>query len=396
MPESFAQDAAEIGYPPDWDGPVSSQEEHLDRATATEVASTLSFDELRDAILCDLWDNSFYTMRLLDQCYRGEGYTLICALDGLNSESEILDSYYFSCIVGQEEHEFSARFLMQVLSDSGLPLFHEGADTGWVAWDPSRGSLSVHSYGRATSLEDIRAKEYAKNDARAARLLERCRVSLDHGQKPILIVKGGGKNLRSGQRVPFLAPEAIREEEFEQYELAYVSASGAVEIIDFSRVARLRQPIPTRACLYDVSDDGFASRLDFAFLLSSAFTLAVSRHPDRLGCFQRVASGSIYQSSIVGVQIPKIHDSFMSDEPVLAMAESLRAFTDQFGDVYLTSGLHPFDGYSQHLLPEFNHWVTTPDLLGRAIRTIEESAFYLKYTFSSVAVIPGDRDKVSF
>ena len=380
------------------DAPVRSP--CRDPATVAERGTTLSPDVLSDAVLRNVWEDSFYLISLNSQCDSGGDYCPISALDGLNAESEYLDAYYFDCFLNvyppqtdsdffpgaipfgsgkrqvetvDPDHEFSARCLMDILRDTGLPFYYDGeGGRGPIVWDDGSNTLRVHSYCRVTTT-DIEAKNYyEEKDMEMSHLLSRCRITSDHGQKPLLISRELGNLVKDGQQVEFQRPEFIDQSRFDQYELAFLDASGSVQTIALDRAARLKIPIHTRTCIYDVHEDGLITRFNYAYLLGSAFKLAATVPPKRMGCFQIKSSGTIFQPSIVGLELPGIITTGSTQE----LVDSLRSQTEKAGDVYLTSGLHPFDEYSHTRILGYEHWVTTLELYEKAVKKIEESGFH--------------------
>lgn len=395
MPESFVQDAADRGYPPDWDGITHKRELYIDPSSVEEVTSTLSFAELKQIILRNIWEDCFYSLNFRNQCYKGEGFTPISVLDGLTPESENLHVYCFDCIT-DTDHYFSARILMEVLRESGLPLLCEGDGGGWVAWDSQTATIRVDDVGSSRTIEDIRAEQYAKSDRAIANLLLRSHVTSDHGQKPLLIAKGQASQINDGLPIEFLRPEFIPTEDLDLYEVAFLNSAGVLQILPLERLVKHRQPIYTRCCTYDIHPLGIRTRLDEATLIAGAYKIATSVNPNNMGCYRIVGTGSIFQSAIFPVELPTIYHSLSVESPTLEAIQKLQEHMNSLGACYLTTALHPLESYSLSRIQNYNHWVTRIDLYEKAVQTIEANDFHINFGYQSVEVKSGQRKTFSF
>ena len=390
MPESFVQDAWDMGYPPDWDGSSPKREIYIDPKKVTEIISDISAEDLKTSILRNIWEEQFHSIQLVNQCYRGDGFIPISSLDGLNEDSKHLHAYYFKCFLESHgECEFSARFLMKILRDKEIPFIFQGEDNGWIVWSNHSNSLRVHQPETSIlikNIQDLRAKEYQGKDPQAVNILSRCQISTDHGQKPILVLKSEVGHLIAGNHASFKHPEYIKHSQTNKYTLAFLDSSGSVNTIDLDRATRLRMKIHTRSCTYEIKEDGIHSTFNHAYLYTNAFILASKVHPNHMGCFQYLPSGTIYQSSIITRDIPEIKYSTTGKEVALAMALNVRSHTEKLGKIYLTNGLHPLDEYIQQFLPNHFHCVTTPELYEKAVKKILACGFCLNVDRNNVSV----------
>lgn len=49
--------------------------DYIDPGEVKEIVTDISEEALTDAIVRNIWDEAFYSMTLINQCYRGEGET---------------------------------------------------------------------------------------------------------------------------------------------------------------------------------------------------------------------------------------------------------------------------------------------------------------------------------
>jgi hypothetical protein len=397
MPESFVQDAAAMGYPPDWDGSGEARQEPAreikELSEISEVESDLSFDELSEVVLkaaLDIW--FIQKLNLCSQRYGPSGSPFpgvipVEAFDGVTLQDLDLHDQYLEIAaeVRAEMREclIPLRLLIEVLRETGAPFYYPEDPGGWVAWNDEEECLSLVLGGNRDEPTRRMWRESDVSENSVQMLISRCRVTTDHGQKPLLVHLHDVERVKAGAPVPFRHLSSLSWEALDMYALAFVGSSGSVRTVALQRAAEESGEIPTRCGTYIAVSGGLRAEFEYGRLLVDAFHLAVSVPPHRMGCFRMLVSGTIFQPSLVAHRIPDFRRKM--DAPTAV--RELKEFTDALGSVYLTSGLPPFDQYTKSILSQHDHLVTTPELYERAVRSLTRHGWCLIVRKDDVAVL---------
>lgn len=373
MGESFAADAASMGYGPDWDGGWSRREDHVDSRTINEAETTLSKESVIEALIEEIAGRDSECWSLHDQSYRGEGEASLMLLDGATESSSNLHHYYFA---GLGPQQVSARLLLEVLRTTGLPIFASGAT---AIWSGRQQCLRVHEHVSSSTRFPRSRGEHDYDPAlvaHARKLLERAQLSTDHGLKPMLIHAEDAPRVERGLAIPRAAEEAISAADLDAYALAYFDRAGAVQLVPLKLAVAAADdgegPICTRANTYDFRSQELRARLAEPRLATGAFTLA-ARHTE-LRFFSALPMGSVFQPYYYAQSTwSSRREIFLGGyrEEAVAQAEELARLGEEAqSPVYLTAGQHPLDAVSDGL-------VTTPELYLNAVMAVYRCGFHI-------------------
>ena len=309
---------------------------------------------------------------------------------------DALDNWPDEPMVGtylRVEHDLTVpvSFLIAILRARDLPLI---ADWRWWAWDPVDLTLKNDQPDTDSRWHRARAlKPEALMDPRqlqVLQLLDRARLSTDHGKKPVLLERNALSDAMLSNEVPFVAPRSIPADAFENYALGYYNAAGQPATLSLAEVTELGYPVCTRSCVYYLHKGTLVPTLNRAKLLASAFKMAVQYNPNAFQWYTVRQSGTLFHSAIEradsprdpAAKLPSPHYSSENDaqhyffrtdeaEDALKTARFLYDLAEKYGSVYLTIGGHPLDV----------ELVTTPELYRYAVSTLYKHGYSIRYGY---------------
>lgn len=317
----------------------------------------------------------------------------LTAMDGLregqSSELEIR--------IGYEDY-VPASFLAQSIKLSGIPLFSNDFENGWVAWDAHDQCIKTGPSYAYQARSYITPKKFAREelhpdskDAEILSFMKRWALSTDHGMKPLLVHQENMDEVVRKREVEIESPRTLGPDEHQKYVLAFYDASGTVRFFPLSTVVKLGIPVPTRNATYYEDKDTLYPSINAASMLAHGFLLATKEQAPQFDFFRVRERGSVFHSAIQRIEpaddLTRAYGTLDEPNPSLGLAKRIAQWAGELSDqIYVTNGGHPMEA----------ELVTTPEMLLNAIKKLDQHGLVPQYDAWNKVVIKRKADIPSF
>ncbi|NHZ37850.1 hypothetical protein [Massilia rubra] len=338
---------------------------------------TLSQDEMIELLIKSTCTDSGLDTRVNSlTCNDPNADFDIFAIDGFQEgESSALE------ITIDHEQYVSPSFLAHSTKLSGVPLFVDDYQNGWIAWDSEEqclrtGPSCAHHAKNHRNAKSI-AREHLHPESEEARLLiflKRCALSTDHGKKPILLRWETIDEAAPGHELKIENPRTLGSNEHENYVLAFYDRSGKVRVLPLTTAVKLGVPLATRNATYYEDSDTLYPSINNASLLSHGFLMATKQDVSKFDYFRVRTQASIFSSVIERIEPPRNlkYSSFALNEPndALNLARHIVQWSEALPDtIYVSNGGHPLEA----------QLVTTPKMLLYATQKLDTHGWVRVY-----------------
>lgn len=344
MGESFVEDAAGRGFPPDWDGGNSSYKPP-NKETFKETVSTRSVEWLTDK----LERNAVHPGAGLPDCYASQfsfevfnpmityndGEMQCSAFDGISAKDPEIRFFSVEMTGDGFRETFCFRDFLEGMKSARVPVSVTNVEGDDLFWDSSSQTLRLFSYGQRIS------DDFASNvDTPSKRdiFFERCIVSDDYGRKPLLVSKQDFFGDKTLEKFRFHPPDKVSTGEMDNYVLVYHDRSGRIRS---SRIDPSLNQLVTRGARYFRTEFGLESELQESHLQANAYKMVCGISPENLSCYTRKEEGTIFEPVFSRVRSPgMLFPTQLGNEMSLEYAQKFIGLLGQDGGL-ITSGAHP-------------------------------------------------------
>jgi len=344
MGESFVEDSAERGFPPDWDGGNSSYKPP-NKDTSKETVSTRSVDWLTDKLernaihpgagLPDCGASQFSFEVSNPMITHDHGEIQSSAFDGISANDPQIRFFSVQMNGDGFREKFCFRDFLEGMKRARVPVSVINDEGDDLFWDSTSQTLRLFSYGQRIS-EDFASG--IENPSKKDTFFERCIVSDDYGRKPLLVNKLNFFGDKALQQFRFDLPDKISADAIDNYVLVYHDRSGRIRS---SRIDPNLNQLVTRGGRYFRTKFGLESELQKSHLQSNAYKMVCGIAPENLSCYARKKEGTIFEPVFSRVRSPgMLIPTQLGNEMSLEYARKFIGLLGQDGGL-ITSGAHP-------------------------------------------------------